>query len=120
MTNNLNIVNKVIYVYKFEVFWQFFVVKKLSNVLNITILDIYILGIHKVSLNIFSGCIYIIHVFYAKHFLIHYFSKLTFSWYGGINISRTAHPINQNEVGMAIQYTNVSISISFLFQIFGV
>ena len=41
MTNNLNIV-KVIYLYKFEVFWQFFVVKKLSDVLNITILDIYI------------------------------------------------------------------------------
>ena len=41
MTNNLNIV-MVIYLYKFEVFWQFFVVKKLSDVLNITILDIYI------------------------------------------------------------------------------
>ena len=42
MTNNLNIFNKVIYLYKFEVFGQFFVVKKLSDVLNITILDIYI------------------------------------------------------------------------------
>ena len=44
MTNNLNIVNKVIYLYKFAVFWQFFVVKKLSDVLNITILDIYNTG----------------------------------------------------------------------------
>ena len=96
-TNNLNIViYKVIYLYKFVVFWQFFVVKKLSDVVNITILYIYIyiLGIHNVSLNIFSGSIYIIRLFYAKHFLIHYFSKLTFFWYGGINISRTAHPIN--------------------------
>ena len=74
MTNNLNIV-VVIYLYKF-VFWQFFVVKKLSDVLNITILDIYIyiyiyiyiLGIHKVSLNIFSGCIYIIRVFMQNIF----------------------------------------------------
>ena len=41
MTNNLNIVDQVIYLYKFEVFWQFFVVKKLSDVLNITSLDIY-------------------------------------------------------------------------------
>ena len=41
MTNNLNII-MVIYLYKFEVFGSFFVVKKLSDVLNITILDIYI------------------------------------------------------------------------------
>ena len=42
MTNNLNIVKKVIYLYKFEDFWQFFVVKKLSDVLNIAISGLYV------------------------------------------------------------------------------